>query len=138
MGSGMPRLARLLLAAAVASFAAVLAHDILGVSVLWQGGWEKAYNATEFFAAAACAVRTVRATGPERTAWLAMTIGLFAFFAGDVYWTVALEPLDAPPFPSFSDAGYLGIYPGSYIGLVLLLRARAGRISPALWLDGLI
>ena len=138
MGSAIPRLARFLLAAAGVSFAAVLAHDVLGVSVLWEGGWEKAYNATEFFAAAACAVRTIRATGPERTAWLAMTIGLVAFFVGDIYWTVALEPLDSPPFPSFSDAGYLGIYPGFYVGLVLLLRARAGRISPALWLDGLI
>jgi two-component system, cell cycle response regulator len=134
----MPRLARLLLAAAAASFAAVLLHDIFDVSVVWRAPWEKAYNATEFFAASACAVRARRSTGPERTAWLAMTIGLFAFFLGDVYWTVALEPLDSPPFPSFSDAGYLGIYPGFYIGLVLLLRARAGRISPALWLDGLI
>ena len=138
MGSAMPRLARFLLAAAAVSFTAVLAHDILGVGILWVGGWEKAYNATEFFAAAACAVRGLRSTASERTAWLAMAAGLFAFFAGDVYWTVALEPLDSPPYPSFADAGYLGIYPGFYIGLVLLLRARAGRISPALWLDGLI
>jgi two-component system cell cycle response regulator len=42
------------------------------------------------------------------------------------------------PFPSPADAGYLAIYPGSYIALVLLLRARAGRIPPNLWLDGLI
>jgi hypothetical protein len=85
MGSAMPRLARLLLAAAAASFAAVLLHDIFDVSVVWRAPWEKAYNATEFFAASACAVRARRSTGPERTAWLAMTIGLFAFFLGDVY-----------------------------------------------------
>src|SRR3954471_21476632 len=34
--------------------------------------------------------------------------------------------------------GYLSIYPGSYVALVLLLRARAGRIPSSLWLDGLI
>src|SRR3954454_23826771 len=34
--------------------------------------------------------------------------------------------------------GYLSIYPGSYVALVLLPRARAGRIPSSLWLDGLI
>jgi hypothetical protein len=123
-----------------ASFAAVLAGDLLGwapplVPEAWR---DTACNATELFAVAACAVRTARATGPEPRAWLAFTIGLFAFFAGDVYWTATLESLDSPPFPSPADAGYLGIYPASYVGLVLLLRARAGRIPPTLWLDGLI
>src|SRR6185295_4707559 len=42
----------------------------------------------------------------------------------------------ALPVPA--DAGYLGIYPAAYAGLVLLLRSRAGRIPPAMWLDGLI
>jgi two-component system, cell cycle response regulator len=134
-----PKLARYLLAATVASFVAVLLRDALGVvSPVWPGAWDKGYNATEFFAAATCAVRTVRATGPERAAWLALTLGLIAFFAADVYYTVALSGLDSPPFPSVADAGYLGIYPASYVGLVLLLRACTGRISPALWLDGLI
>jgi two-component system cell cycle response regulator len=137
-GAGIPRPARVLLAATVACFAAVVARDVLGVTAVWPGAWEKAYNATELFAAAACAVRTARAGGPERAAWAALTAGLFAFFAGDVYYTAALENLAEPPFPSLADAGYLGIYPGAYIGLVLLLRARAGRITAALWLDGLI
>jgi two-component system cell cycle response regulator len=138
-GPPIPKLARLLLAAMAVALAAVIAQDVFGiVTPVWPAAWQKAYNATEFLAAAACAVRAARTTGPERAAWLAFTIALFAFFAGDVYWTVALSALDEPPFPSPSDAGYLGIYPASYVGLVLLLRARAGRISPALWLDGLI
>ena len=121
------------------AFAAVLAQDAFGiVPPVWPAAWQKAYNASEFLAAAACAVRAARTTGPERAAWMAFTVGLVAYFAGDVYWTVALSGLDEPPFPSPSDAGYLGIYPAAYVGLVLLLRARAGRISPALWLDGLI
>jgi two-component system cell cycle response regulator len=137
-GPPIPKLARVFLAAVAVAFAAVVARDAFGIDALWPAGWEKAYNATEFFAAAACGVRAARATGAERAAWLAFTIGLFAFFAGDVYYTVALSGLDEPPFPSPADAGYLGIYPASYVGLVLLLRAHAGRISPALWLDGLI
>jgi len=136
----VPRLAKLLLAAMVASFVAAILRDVFGYAppVLLHSWWDKAYNATEFFAAAACAVRAARTTGPERAAWIAFSVGLGAFFAGDVYWTAVLETVDSPPFPSPSDAGYLAIYPASYVGLVLLLRARAGRMSPALWLDGLI
>jgi len=136
----VPRLAKVLLAATVVSFVAAILRDVLGYAppVLPHSWWDKGYNATELFATAACAVRAARATGPERAAWIAFTVGLGAFFAGDVYWTAVLENVDSPPFPSPADAGYLGIYPASYVGLVLLLRARAGRMSPALWLDGLI
>ncbi len=42
------------------------------------------------------------------------------------------------PYPSFSDAGYLSIFPASFVGLVLLLRARASKVSKALWLDGIV
>src|SRR3954469_2130486 len=121
-GTGAPRLAKYLLAAMVVSFLAVLAQDVFGlVTPVWPAAWQKAYNATEFFGAAVCAVRAWRSRGPERAAWLALTIGLFAFFAGDIYYTVALSGLDDPPFPSPADAGYLGIYPAAYVGLVLLL-----------------
>jgi diguanylate cyclase (GGDEF)-like protein/putative nucleotidyltransferase with HDIG domain len=137
--SRVPRLAKVLLAAMAVSFLAVVAQDAFGVVPgIWPAAWQKAYNATEFFGAALCALRAWRSTGPERAAWAAFAIGLFAFFAGDIYYTVVLSGLDEPPFPSPADAGYLGIYPAAYAGLVLLLRARAGRIPPAMWLDGLI
>jgi len=64
---------------------------------------------------------------------------MFGYFAGDVYYTVVITPMQGDaPFPSPADAGYLSIYPASYVALVLLLRARAGRIPSSLWLDGLI
>src|SRR3954447_9698512 len=44
----------------------------------------------------------------------------------------------SPPYPSWADAGYLSIYPAAYAGLVLLLRARAPRLSSTLWFDGLV
>jgi two-component system, cell cycle response regulator len=139
LAKGTPTLARYLLAATVVSFAAVIARDAFGVvPPVWPAAWDKAYNATEFLAAAVCALRTLRTSGPERAAWAAFTVGLFGFFAADVYYTVALSDLESPPFPSVADAGYLSIYPAAYVGLVLLLRARAGRVSPSLWLDGLI
>src|SRR5919112_588765 len=135
-----PRLARYLLAATVASFVLVVLGDGLRVGFpLWEAGWDKAYNLTELLGCAVCAVRTLHATGRERAAWLALTLGLLGFFAGDVYYTAVITPMEGEaPFPSPADAGYLAIYPGSYVALVLLLRARAGRIPPNLWLDGLI
>src|SRR3954452_10203235 len=137
---GTPRLARYLLAAIVASLVCVLLRDGLGVGFpLWPAGWGKTYNLTEFLGCAVCAMRTLHARGRERAAWLALTVGLFGFFAGDVYYTAVIAPMQgAAPFPSPADAGYLAIYPGSYVAVVLLLRARAGRIPSTLWLDGLI
>src|SRR3954470_3823595 len=137
---GTPKLARYLLAATVASFLLVLLRDGLGVGFpLWPAGWGKTYNLTEFLGCAVCAMRTLHARGRERAAWLALTVGLFGFFAGDVYYTAVIAPMQgAAPFPSPADAGYLAIYPGAYVALVLLLRARAGRIPATLWLDGLI
>ena len=51
---------------------------------------------------------------------------------------MALADDATPPYPSFADAGYLSIFPASFAGLVLLLRARANKLSRALWLDGLV
>src|SRR3954454_1636642 len=135
-----PKLARYLLAATVASFVLVLLRDGLGVGFpLWEAGWTKTYNLPESLGCAVCALRTVHAGGRERAAPPAVTLGPFGFFPGGVYYTVVIKPMHGDaPFPSPADAGYLAIYPGSYVALVLLLRARAGRIPSTLWLDGLL
>jgi diguanylate cyclase (GGDEF)-like protein len=100
--------------------------------------FDKAYNAAEWTAIAVVALHALRARGGERWAWAAFALGLLGFALGDVYWTVALQDDPAPPYPSPSDAGYLSIFPAAYAGLVLLTRARATKLSGALWLDGVI
>ncbi len=102
------------------------------------GACNKAYNAAQLLVATACALRARRASGAERAAWTVLTCGLFGFAAADIYWTVALQDLASPPYPSPADALYLSIYPSAFAALVLLLRARDGRPSAALWLDGLV
>jgi diguanylate cyclase (GGDEF)-like protein len=135
----IPHLARLLLALTVVSFVGVLLRNAFGVvSPVWTEGWNNLYNATELLAVAAVAFRGWKASGAERAAWFALTAGLAGYAAGDIYYTAALSGMESPPFPSPADVGYLSIYPAAYAALVLLLRARAGRVSPALWLDGLI
>jgi two-component system cell cycle response regulator len=139
LAGGTPKLARYLLAATVASFVCVLLRDGLGVGFpWWETGWSKTYNLTQCLGVAVCALRIRHSAGRERAAWLALTLGLLGFFAADVYYTVVISGMDSPPFPSPADAGYLAIYPGSYVALILLLRARAGRIPSSLWLDGVI
>jgi diguanylate cyclase (GGDEF)-like protein/putative nucleotidyltransferase with HDIG domain len=134
-----PRLARVVLALTVASFVVVLLRYGLGVtSPVWPWAWERAYNLTQLLGAVACALRAATASRAERRAWAALTIGLLGFAAADVYWTVALSAMASPPFPSRADVGYLGIYPASFAAVVLLLRARAGRVPASLWMDGLI
>jgi diguanylate cyclase (GGDEF)-like protein/putative nucleotidyltransferase with HDIG domain len=133
-----PRLARLLVAATVVAFAVMMVRLTFGIPpVLPAAVWDNAYNAVEFLGFAACALRALHTTGLERAAWAALSVGLLGFLAGDLYWTIALSSVDAPPYPSWSDAGYVSIYPAAYASLVLMLRARARHASPSLWLDGL-
>ena len=129
---------RWLMAAAVVCLGAVVLRNLGVVPPVLPRVWDKAYNGTEFLAIAICALRAFRSSGSERGAWAAFALGLAGFAAGDLYWTVALADDAAPPYPSPADAGYLSIFPASFVGLVLLLRARATGLSKALWLDGLV
>jgi diguanylate cyclase (GGDEF)-like protein len=132
------RLKTWLLAAAALCLCAVVLRNLGVTSPVLASVWDEAYNATEFFVVAACGLRAWRSAGTERTGWAVLALGLLGFAAGDVYYTVALQDLASPPYPSPADAGYLSIYPAAYVALVLLLRARAGRVSSTLWLDGLV
>jgi diguanylate cyclase (GGDEF)-like protein len=128
-------LERCLLGVALLCFAAVVVR-VLGVtSPILPDVWDKSYNGTEFCAVALIALR---ARHTERAPWGMLALGLLGFAVGDVYWTVALENDPAPPYPSLADAGYLSFFPAGFAALVLLVRARAPRLSSKLWLDGVI
>jgi two-component system cell cycle response regulator len=74
----------------------------------------------------------------ERAAWSLFAAGLLLWGLGDLYFTVALWDLEEYPTPSPADIGYLGFYPLSYAGIVLLFRSRVARLGRSLWVDGLI
>jgi two-component system, cell cycle response regulator len=138
IASATPRSARILLTAIVVAFVAVVVRNLGVESPVWPWAWDNVYSLVELLAVAAVGLRAATTRGPERGAWIALALGLAAFAAGDLYWTFVLVDVDEPPYPSPADAGYLAVYPGAYVALVLLLRARAGRVSAALWLDGLV
>ena len=132
------RLAPASLAATLAVFAAVavqLEAHLGGPSVdrLFDN-W--LYDVVGIAAGVTCVLRGL--TARERRAWIWIGAGVLSWTAGDIYWTVALETVKSPPYPSFADLGYLGFYPPVFVGIGLLVRERVIRFSASIWLDGFI
>jgi two-component system, cell cycle response regulator len=88
-------------------------------------------------AGAACVTRAV-AVPEERAAWAVMGMGLMAWAAGEVAWTLFYAGNEDPPYPSVADVLYLSFYPASYTSLLLLARSRTDSFRSSLWLDGAI
>ncbi len=97
---------------------------------------EWVYNAVLVLAAAVCVLKGL-VTPDERWIWICFGLGVGAWTAGDIYWTVALIDVKHPPYPSLADAGYLLVYPFMYVAVLLLVRRRV-RFSNGAWLDGAI
>jgi diguanylate cyclase (GGDEF)-like protein len=137
--SSRTRIARRALTVLLLGGTAVVAlHDWLGLA----GGLHTAidgvlYDAVVLGAGIACLIRASDYRR-ERSAWLLIGLSLFAWGAGEVYWTAAIENNPSAPYPSPADIGYLLFYPLAYAGLVMLVRARAHEIDWRLWMDGLI
>jgi len=125
-----------LLTVLLGAYAAVIIGS-LGDSSLQDlfGRW--VYDAVVLGAAAAVLTRALTERA-ERGAWLALGIGLLLWALGQTYYSVFLYYASPAPFPSPSDALFLAFYPASYLGLVLLLRARASHLETLAWVDGLI
>ena len=82
----------------------------------------------------ACVVIASRAllVAHERPAWVAFTAATASWTFGEI-WYAAAKP---ESYPSIADLGFIGFYPLCYLGMVALIRSRAGRIRGTLWLDG--
>src|SRR3954447_5992303 len=78
------------------------------------------YTAIELGAVGLCLLRVVRVR-EERAAWLLMGISLITWSAGDLLWTVWLDGVSNPPYPSIADALYLVMYPAVYASLGLMM-----------------
>jgi diguanylate cyclase (GGDEF)-like protein len=72
----------------------------------------------------------------ERRAWLMLALGIGFFAAGDIYYTLVIEPMSNPPAASLADALYLTFYVGAYAMIVLLVRGHMHHFHASVWLDG--
>ena len=93
------------------------------------------YNGCEVGAAALVLARALLVRA-ERRAWLMLALGIGFFAAGDIYYTLVIEPMSNPPAPSLADALYLMFYVGAYSMIVLLVRGHVLRFHASVWLDG--
>ncbi len=93
------------------------------------------YSLIEFGGAAMLFARAI-SDPRQRWAWAAIATGMLLWSIGDLLWTVWLDNLEQPPFPSIADAIYFASYASLYFGIIGL--GRAGRSSWHDWIDGLI
>jgi two-component system cell cycle response regulator len=115
-------------------YAAAGLHESERLATIFDTG---VYYAILLGATGACFARGIVGDG-ERRAWLALGIAVLSWTIGDLYWIVVLRNEASVPFPSVSDAFYLGFYPPAYVSFVLLLRTRLRDVPRSLWLDGVI
>jgi diguanylate cyclase (GGDEF)-like protein len=93
------------------------------------------YTGAEVLALALCAAR-VWARPQNRWAWALVAFGVLTWTGGDLVWTLWLDNVANPPYPSIADALYLAMYPAMYAALMLLIRSQGGRFRTEQWLDG--
>src|SRR5918996_3575670 len=85
------------------------------------------YNALLLAGAGFCLWRAA-AFREERTAWLVMGAGIVAWTGADVLWTTVYADSASPPYPSVAGRLWLLYYPAACITLLLLVRARVGKV----------
>jgi two-component system, cell cycle response regulator len=93
------------------------------------------YTAAEVMALGICAAR-VWARRQDRWAWALVAFGVLTWTGGDLVWTLWLDNVANPPYPSVADLLYLAMYPAMYAALMLLIRSQRGRFHTEQWLDG--
>ena len=91
----------------------------------------------ELVAVGVCVARVLQRQR-DRGAWLLITAGLLAWTGGDFVWTIWLNNVANPPYPSIADPLYLAMYPAIYAALLLLMRSQFRHVGVAVWLDGLV
>ena len=95
------------------------------------------YNGLVVAAGVVCIARGI-SNARERAAWILIGAAVVFWGVGNTIWTFAYVALESPPYPSLADAFWLAVYPPVYVGLLLLLRSRAGGVRRSVWLDGVI
>ncbi|MFC9360017.1 diguanylate cyclase domain-containing protein [Rhodococcus sp. NPDC057014] len=110
---------------------------LLGISLGSQDqtGWrvlhEVFYDGLALSAALVVAVRAWWVP-TENRAWALIALGMTSWAVGDV---LATSWVPEGPSPSAAALLTLAFYPLVYAGLVVLLRARVGRLPTEIWLD---
>src|SRR5690242_19360300 len=88
-------------------------------------------------AAALCLARAVRVR-EERAAWLSQGAGIASWSLGELYYTLFVQSLANPPAFGVADVLWLGYYPGTLVGMALLVRSRLRGVRRLAVLEALV
>jgi two-component system cell cycle response regulator len=137
-GTQLPPAVRALRIAGAVALAALIAQSALGIGGAALDAVFSAwvYNGVIVASAVLCLARAVLVRR-ERLAWAFLGVGLMAWSAGEIHWSISPDSADSSG-PGLSDGLWLSFYPASYVAIVLMVRARLRGASARLWLDGLV
>ena len=93
------------------------------------------YNGAVIAATASVLARAM--SGPSRGAWMALAVGLTSWSLGGLAY-ISFNRVESPPFPSWADVGYLGIYPAAFVACLALLAGGIRTVPVSRWLDGVV
>lgn len=133
------RIARTLLGALTLVWAAFAVHVVAGVggSSTDLAFDDVIYPAMVVGAALVIVLRAACGRSEQR-AWALLAVGAVLWALGDLYFTLRVEQMHPPPFPSPADALSLAFYPAAYLGLAMLIRSRLRGLRTGMLLDGLL
>jgi signal transduction histidine kinase/CheY-like chemotaxis protein len=107
------------------------------------GGWERSLflkwvnDAVTIFAAAICYARAIY-VAEKRFAWALIGSSMLLWAIGNIYYSLYVINLNPLPVPSVADYLWLAIYPGLFVGVVMLLRSGRTTYRVGVWLDGAV
>ena len=123
---------------AFAAFSAVVAVHAVG-SVFGHLPELAGLNLADLGVFGASALLLVRAVRPDaRGTWLPLALGAVSYSAGFVVYAELVAGRHHISTPSAADPLWLGLYPGAYATIVLLVVRRLERSDAGLWLDGIV
>jgi hypothetical protein len=112
-------------------------HEALGIG---GGGLDETFNKGVFSvlilgSAGICLLRAAT-IDRLRGAWTLIGLSLVSFGIGALIWSIHYADLHPQPFPTVTDAFWLGYYAFAIGGLVLLARDRIVGFDLQRWIDG--
>ena len=99
-----------------------------------SAGYQVLFVGLIVLSAALCLLRAVLVR-EQRLPWLAFGVAMGCWAGGEAYWLAVLQPLETPPYPSWSDALWLLYYGGSFLGLLALTKSGIARLRRSVWVD---
>ena len=120
--------------AAVAAWAGILQFELMSPE---SSGFRVFYSGV-FLLPAALFILRAALVRKERAVWALFGAGALAFGAANGYYSVALQDLESPPYPSLSDALWLTCYAAFLGALMLLMRERLQKFRNSFWIDAAV